>query len=550
MTTITKKETPILQELLAIRARRLLQIIGFTLAGMMLAWLVSDGMTRHVLLLGVTALLLAGWFAWQHQTLRAAAILLWSLMLMLSVLVWSSGGIHDLAMLGYPGLLVFAATLGSSRLFLSLLAAIVLYCSFITVLTAEGQFAMQIPAVTYAHLIFINVMLLLTGFSVYLLFVDLHRLMLSLREENNRVREREQEIVQLAHQDQLTGLANRRYAGQQFRALCQRATERGQTLAVLFLDLDNFKPVNDSLGHAAGDLLLQQLAGRLQPLTAGDDILCRFGGDEFLWLTLLPEAGADASLQALNQRAGALLEAAAEPFLVMQNQVAISASVGIARVPEHGRTFADICRAADLAMYHAKTCGRNTFSHYQESFSRIRGDQFLLQQQLRDALQKDGFRLFYQPKHRLADGRLYAAEALLRWPQADGSFISPEVFIPLAERSGLMAELGQWVLEQACRDAQQWRQAGFSGIGVAVNISYLQLRDGRLPEQVRASLQQSGLAAAALELELTESSFIHHDDSVQTQLEALHRLGVTLAIDDFGTGYSNLGYLAASAPAV
>ena len=538
---ITTEQAPAFQTESDVRGRRLLQIVGFTLLGLGLAMLVADGATRLTLMVAVGALLLAGWFAWKNQISLSAGILLWTLLVMLSVLAWNSGGVRDLAVLGYPGLLVFAAILGTPRLFFGLLIAIVAYCSALAIMAIHGHFDMVIPPISYAHLIFTNVILILTGFSVYLLLQDMRRLMSSLRDENRRVTEREQIIARLANQDQLTGLPNRRYAEHHFDVLLEQSRRQQRPLLLLFLDLDNFKPVNDSLGHAAGDLLLQQLASRLQALQKPGDVLCRFGGDEFLCL-LLADASRSVEEQA-DERARQLLAAATTPFFIMQTQIDISGSVGIAMAPEHGELFADLCRAADLAMYHSKEKGRNTFSYFHDDLNRISVDKFHLLKRIRTALKQQQFQLFYQPKYHLGEQRVTGCEALLRWPQSDGSFINPDQFIPLAESSGIVAEIGRWVIERACSDCVRWRQQGHTNISVAVNVSYIQFRDGTLPQQVENILCQTGLPAFLLELELTESLLISDDHTIQQQLDRLHAMGVTLAIDDFGTGYSNLGYL-------
>lgn len=529
-------------ELMALkRAQRLLQISGVTLIGLLAASIFSRGTTKPIIILGAVGTAVSAWLAWRKMGLASATILLTDLMVMLSTLVWVSGGVHDIAMLGYPALLVFAALLGNSALFKWLLFLILSYCSYIVVLTVQGKFEMVFPPMTYAHLIYVNVIFIVTGFSVYLLVRDLQRLMESLRDENLRVREREHTIVQLANQDQLTGLPNRRYAEEYFADLVRQAQIKDQKLIVYFFDLDNFKPVNDSLGHAAGDILLRELAERLRNLAGPDDVLCRFGGDEFIWFKMVHYKNKNHK-HIINQAAQDLLDAALQPFSIMENKVDISGSVGIALFPEHGNTFSDICRSADLAMYNAKTKGRNTFSYYDEELNRVSIDKYQMLKRIREGIEKEEFQIWYQPKFCLNDRSVSGCEALIRWPQADGSFIRPDEFIPLAESSGLIAELGYWVLKRACLDCATWRSQGYDA-RVAVNVSYVQFRNGTLPKLVEQTLADSGLPANFLELELTESLLISDEDDIQEQLDRLTGMGVTIAIDDFGTGYSNLGYL-------
>lgn len=522
----------------ALRSKRLLQITSLTLMGLLLAAFVATGHTQLTVLTGCAVLVLAGWFAHQQKPGIAANILLWALTAMLSVLAWNSGGVRDMAVLGYPGVLIFAAILGNVRLFSGLLFFIVSYCSLMAGLTIAGYFQPFLPQVEFKHLVFTDVILLITGFSVYLLLRDQRRLMRGLREENQRVRNSQQTIARLASQDQLTGLSNRRFAEESYAHLYQRCLRDEHPLAVFFLDLDNFKPVNDSLGHAAGDLLLQQLSGRLQAISRAEDVLCRFGGDEFLMMVAL-----DGEEEQLTTIAQNIKAAATTPFFIMQTQIEISGSVGIALAPEHGTEFNTLCKYADLAMYQAKHEGRSVYRVYNDDMGRANIDKFNLMTQIRQALKDKQFRLFYQPKMDIRSGRVCGVEALIRWPQPDGTYIAPDDFIPLAESSGVIADIGHWVLQEACEACMRWRQQGHGSVGVAVNLSYVQFRDGLLERSVQQVLRQSGLPSSALELELTESMLIGEGDDISRQLSAIHQMGVSFSIDDFGTGYSNLGYL-------
>lgn len=525
------------------RSQRILQIaiVCFTAVG--LASLVAEGSTQPILLTAMFFLLVASVLAWRGNSIAAATVLLLDMTLMLSVLVWVSGGVHDIGMLGYPMVLVLAAILGNTLLFLGLLALILIYSSVVILLTVQGGFVMEFPEITYAHMVYVNGILLVTGFGVYLLVRDLHTLMGSLREENALVKRREQQIVDLANQDQLTGLPNRRYAENSFPALVKYAQEHEKTLVVYFFDLDNFKPVNDSLGHAAGDELLKQLATRLEKIADEGDILARFGGDEFIWLKAV-ESNNEKEFEAkVIANAEELLATALQSFFIMQNKIDITGSVGIAVAPRDGDNFLELCRTSDLAMYHAKTKGRNTYSFYYEDLNRVSVDRYQLLKAMRTALNNKQFEVWYQPKIDLNTNQIVACEALIRWPQQEGEFIGPDRFIPVAESSGMITEIGAWVLEQACLDCMHWCEQGFSSVRVAVNVSYVQFRAGRLPQLVDSILRKTGLPSQMLELELTESLLINDDDEVQKQIDELNNMGVKLAIDDFGTGYSNLGYL-------
>ncbi len=395
-----------------------------------------------------------------------------------------------------------------------------------------------IPTVGWNSLVYIAVILLVTGFSVFLMTKDLRQLMRSLQQENARVQRSQLEIERLAHHDRLTGLPNRILAELSYQQLLKQCQLQGRRLALFFLDLDNFKPVNDSLGHSAGDLVLQQLANRLLAQMPPEAVLCRFGGDEFL--AMLP-AGPDD--EQLSQLAKAMIRETSSPFLLMQTLIEISGSVGIAVVPRDGVEFHMLCKKADMAMYKAKEDGRNTWRFYDEEIDKANIDKFNLLQQLRQALKEQQFELMYQPKVELSSGQITGAEALVRWRRSDGKLVSPLDFIPLCEESGLIVELGHWVLQQACQACRRWQLQGYPQISVAVNLSFVQFRDGSLEPSVRQALRDAGLSASALELELTESLLIGEAQNIQQQLDQLSSLGLTFAIDDFGTGYSNLGYL-------
>ncbi|MAD75463.1 MAG: GGDEF-domain containing protein [Rheinheimera sp.] len=521
-----------------LRTKRLLQIIGLTLFGLVLAVAVASGTTKWVLVAGCFTLALAGIFAYQRKIITATVVLLWAMCLMLSALAFISGGIRDLALLGYPGVLVFAAMLGNSRLFFSLIAFMLAFCASLTYLAVNGMVVPVIPTISAAHFVFVAAILLVTGVSVYLLYRDQQRLMSNLHAENHRVKQSQAHIEHLVLHDPLTALPNRISCQQHFQQLYNQCLTKAQPLAVLFLDLDNFKPVNDSLGHAAGDLLLQQLARRLENLLSEHDILCRFGGDEFLLL-----APGFASDEALAAKAEALLQQTTAPFYIMQNQIEISGSVGIAVAPQDGIEFSEICKHADMAMFQAKADGRNVYRFYHDELNKASIDKFNMLQLMRKAIKQQEFQLYFQAKLQLSDKKVIGAEALLRWPQPDGSMISPDDFIPLAESSGLIVEIGEWVLQQACLACSRWHQQGYDDLTVAVNLSYVQFRDGKLEQQVQQALSAAALPAHALELELTESLLIGEGDNIAQQLAALHQLGIRFSIDDFGTGYSNLGYL-------
>ena len=512
------------EELAVGRSRRLLQISIATFVGLACAAAFAKGTTQLVLAGGLLGMLLCAGLTWRGYMQAGVAVLLGYMFILLSSLIWVSGGVRDLAMLGYPGLLVFAVILGNTYIFAGLLLAIILYCTLLAVLTVHGQFTMVLPEITYAHIFFVNIIFILTGFSVYILVKDVQALTVSLRKENARVRERETVITELARRDQLTGLFNRRDAEKRFMLMMEEAHREGCQLAVFFLDLDNFKPVNDSLGHAAGDQLLQELSRRLEESRAPRELLYRFGGDEFLLVrTKLPREQEQWE-DILQGRARQLLAAISEPVQIGQNTIVSTVSVGIAIAPLHSDNFAEICRLADLAMYEAKQRGRNAYCIYDEELGRASVDKFRMLKRTQEAIEQQEFELWYQPKVCLQSDRIIGAEALLRWPQLDGDFIAPDEFIPLAEESGQITALGAWVAGRAIADCADWQARGFEDVGVSINVSSVQFRCGSLPDRIAEQLETTGLPARYLELELTESLLIDDSQGVEQQLLRLAQL--------------------------
>ncbi len=349
----------------------------------------------------------------------------------------------------------------------------------------------------------------------------------------------EGQIDELGHRathDSLTGLINRRGLHDQLDAWLP--VQGAQTpAAVLFVDLDHFKDINDSLGHEAGDELLCQAAQRLQACIPADAVLARQGGDEFV--LLLPHATShDAS-----QVARDVVRSLGEPFSVRAGQHLLGASVGIAFAPTHGRTRDDILRCADIAMYAAKAAGRAQFAVFSPALDAAARDRVRVQAELRHAIERGEFVVHYQPRIRPSDGCITSVEALVRWQHPERGLLLPGEFIAIAEESTLIEQLGAWVLDEACAQLARWRSDGLQLSRVAVNVSPRQLASGHLLEQVRATLSRHALPAEALELEVTESLLSGNAREACAQLAELRSWGVSIALDDFGTGYSSMARL-------
>lgn len=351
-------------------------------------------------------------------------------------------------------------------------------------------------------------------------------------------RDAETKLEYLAHHDPLTGLPNRLLLRKRFEHFIHHANKREYGLAMLFLDMDNFKEINDSFGHATGDALLVEVVRRLERLLSETCILSREGGDEFLLLI-----NNTRSSDSVNQTAQQILEAMQEPFEVSGNTLHASFSIGISLYPNDGKDFDTLRKNADAALYLAKDCGRNTYRFFVAQMNADAQKRMRIQTDLHTALKNNEFLLHYQPQIRLCDGRISGIEALIRWKSAEGQMLPPSDFIPIAEQSGLIIQMGQWVLREACRQLAEWHQQGQTHLVVAVNLSSQQFRHGDIVETISSALNDFGLPPQCLELELTESILIQDTESVISTLHTLKHIGIKLAIDDFGTGYSSLSYL-------
>jgi diguanylate cyclase (GGDEF)-like protein len=348
-------------------------------------------------------------------------------------------------------------------------------------------------------------------------------------EDVTERRQAEAKIMHMARHDALTDLPNRVL----FREKMEQALARGENLAVLFLDLDRFKTVNDSLGHPVGDKLLCAVTDRLQNAVRGSDMVARLGGDEFAIVQL----GAEPS-QA-SELAGRVIDAISEPFDISGHQVVIGVSVGIAVAPADGEQPDQLLRNADMALYRAKSEGRGIHHFFQPEMDAQMQARHALEHDLRKALVAGEFEMYYQPIVDLGSGTVTSFEALIRWNHPTRGLVGPDNFIPVAEEIGLIVPLGDWVLRQACSDAASWP----GRLSVAVNLSAAQFRNPTLALSVVSALGASGLAANRLELEITETVLLQDDRSVLETLHQIRELGVRISMDDFGTGYSSLSYL-------
>lgn len=348
----------------------------------------------------------------------------------------------------------------------------------------------------------------------------------------------EQQVYRLAHYDMLTGLPNRVLLQDRLGQALREARRHSTRLALMFLDLDRFKDVNDSLGHEVGDRLLKIVARRLEECVRESDTVCRQGGDEFL-LLLGDVADNDAAVHIAEK----VLISLSQPYLLGSHDLRLTPSIGISQFPDDAADTETLIRNADAAMYHAKERGRANYQFYTRDMHVSVNERLSLENSLRLALERHEFRLYYQPQVELVSGRITGMEALIRWQHPTQGLVEPSRFIAIAEQSGLIAAIGEWVLRAACRQNRLWQQSGLAALPVAVNLSAIQLRRQNLDKTIALILDETGLDTRHLELELTESAVMHDSRETGDMLQRLNAIGVSLAIDDFGTGYSSLSYL-------
>jgi len=365
------------------------------------------------------------------------------------------------------------------------------------------------------------------------------------------LRKSDEQIRYVAYHDTLTGLPNRAMFQEYLNHVIAHARRNQTQFALLFLDIDDFKRINDTLGHETGDLLLQEVAERLANCLRDTDYVARMGGfdepDEFLarlggdeFIMLLPDISDPHAPGALAHR---LIKALSQSFSMSEHDYYVSASIGITLYPIDGEEGAELIKNADIAMYHAKEQGKNNYQYYLESMNALAHEQLSLEHKLRRALENNELCLHYQPQVEAASGRIVGVEALLRWFDPDQGLIPPDVFIPVAENSGLILPIGEWVINEACRQNKAWQKAGLEKIVVSVNISGIQFARQNVPEVIEAALQKSRLLPAFLETEITESVIMDQPERAVEQLSAIKDLGVSIALDDFGTGYSSFSHL-------
>jgi diguanylate cyclase (GGDEF)-like protein len=528
--------------LLALQSRRVRQLILLLMAALgafaMINLTLLEARVQAPLVAGVALLGVALWMQQRGRVEQSLLMVLWVMTFVATAMIWMRGGVRDLVVLAYPCILVLAAMALSPRRLMVLGGTMVLSLALLVWSEISGWYQPNVPPV--GPWSFINRALILVVVAVIgrTMARDLQAAVARAESESSRAKDSAVRLAFLVQHDALTGLPNRLLVQDRFAQALARARRDGSPLAMLVIDLDDFRRVNDSLGHGVGDAVLQRMAERLRVLAAETDTLGRLGADEFV---VVSTELADA--EALAVFAQRLLDGLAEPFERDGLCIACGSSIGIARFPYDGDTFETLLNRAEAAMARAKADGRNAFRFADAEVDLDVGEHLRLVSELRAGIDRGELELHYQPIVHLASGRVGAVEALMRWRHPERGLVSPGAFIPLAERSGLIHPLGAWALEEAAAQARRWEARGLPPLVVSVNVSPVQLAQGELDVVVQRVLAANALPAKQLLLELTESSLVGDAEPLRNRITRLRAIGVGLSIDDFGTGYSNLGYL-------
>ena len=465
-------------------------------------------------------------------------VFLWTNILLVSYLFWNTGGLVSSSLiLVFPILLMISALLASTNTFLSIISFITVLISLMGILVIGGWSTAPTPEFGYWQLSIVVMFIWASGYTAWRFNADMKNALNRLKSEVDNVNISRSQIEKLIHFDPLTSLSSRFDCKEGYSLLNERLKDSSKQITLLFLDLDNFKSINDYYNHLVGDELLRKIASRLKLLIEEDDIACRLSGDEFLLIVSRPEH------YNLEQLALRILQEVSKPIEVFEHKIEGTVSIGLATQEEMGEGFESVLKRADLAMYRAKEAGKNKYSFYDDDIQKQTTRKLEITNGLRAALINEGFELYLQPKVDMKTGKITSAEALLRWVNNNPKNIGPEEFIPIIESTELICEIGEWVIRRACKLCKELHDNGFEGIPISVNISSAQFVRGGLENIIINELRRSQLMPKFLDLELTEHILFQVNDEILDELSRIKDLGVTLSIDDFGTGYSNLGYL-------
>lgn len=468
----------------------------------------------------------------------ATGILLFGHTCLATVLMWLYGGLRDEVLFVYPMVLIFATLLGSTTI-VSILFGLISMVIFANGFANQfGYYQNDMQAINLQSAALINLILLVIFICSYFAAQNIKELINKLVKENEKVEKSKREIQKLVHQDALTGLPNRVVAESKFEQLVVAAKKNQTSMALLFVDLDDFKNINDTLGHHVGDKFLKIISTRMAANISGIGSLYRLGGDEFIIIV-----DSFSSTKEIKGIAEGISKAVSEPLTINDCHLSACCSIGITVAPDDAEDFDSALKYADIALYEAKSAGRNQICLITDKMIAKTETEFMLLEELRKALRDEAFKVHFQPKLDLTTNKIIGAEALLRWWHPTLGQITPNQFIPLAEKSGLIKELGFWVLEQSIKECVYWHKRGYKDLIIAVNLSPIQFNSPDFTKSVLQLLGRHGLAESYLELEITENVLIEQNDVQKSNINMLAMAGIKLAIDDFGKGYSNLAYI-------
>ncbi len=452
--------------------------------------------------------------------------------------MWSNEGARDETLLALPGIFVLSVLMAHRIVPPILLMVFIVNVLLMGYFQDQGLYEFNLSRNSLKNSTLIAILIGITCYWCYRVATELNQTFDELSEQNKRLQVSEANIKKLAHHDFLTGLPNRSMAKNYFELAKDRALRQKKNVSLMFVDLDDFKTINDTLGHDIGDEYIKYVSAKLEQSLRKSDHVCRLGGDEFL--IMLEDAG---EREEAIRMAEKITDLVRTPLQVSDHQVSCTATIGIAIVPDDGDDFDTICRKADVAMYHGKGTGKNNYHFFNDNMAREVADNLSLIADLRNAISRKQLSVHFQPQIDLKTGKISTAEALLRWLHPVRGNIPPLTFIPLAEKSGEMVAIGKWVIAESCRQCVRWNQLVGHPMTVAVNVSPLQFKHADFADFIFSTLADLNMDPALLELEFTESLLMNDSPEVSANLEQLRQANIHLSIDDFGTGYSNLGYL-------
>ena len=526
------------------RVRQVKSVLGIFV--LVLLMLIANNLIYHQLPQTYTVaaafvvLVLLYHFITSDTTGIVAGMLLWTILLLASYMAWKNDGLYDTAIMTFPCILIFAFMLGGRPLLFPLVLFMVMNFYFLAYAHDAGilEKHLMIGGSRWAKANNLAITLLIYGSGIYLVSSYIKRLMKRLSIEIRKSKKIERDAQLRLQQDPLTALPNELVCQKDLEALLQVGHVKDDIVGVATLDLKNFQWVNTSLGHDVGNRVICYLADRLNKLMDAKKVLYRTSGNEFMVLVRA------ADYEEISDFTHQLLQAVIRPFQIESYEIECAGKVGIAIAPFDGTQYQELRRKSHTALARCKEDDEQNFRFFEVEMEASVNSRLKLVQDLKHALAHNEFELYYQPKVDLGSDRIIGAEALIRWHRPGVGLVSPATFIPVAEESGFIAEIGKWALERACEDCQSWHQLGYDNLSIAVNLSPVQFRRGNLPSLVFRALRQAGLDPHFLELEITESLFINDSEHLQEQIHQIVNRGISIAIDDFGTGYSNLNYLA------